>query len=163
VPAVSPLNDVPLRHPLVGAVDTVAMVIAYCADCPVVVGESVTAPTVIEFCVGVPLTAGVDTVAPSPIATALVESVAGVTDTLEVAPVTLANGTADTGDKVAPTVEEVVGAPLMAMVTTVLLVRTAAAALSPAGRPSIIKCDAVIDEAYVPLESVYTMLAPLTA
>ena len=66
--------------------------IAYWADCPVVVGVRVTAPTVMLLVVGVPLTAGVDTVAPSPLATAPAEMLPE-TATAAVAPVTFACAT----------------------------------------------------------------------
>ena len=89
--AVNPLKVVVVCQPVVGAVvDEVLM--AYSADCPVVLGVSVTAATVMLVCVGVPLTTGTDTAAPSPFATALAVTVP-LTATGAVAPVTLAAAT----------------------------------------------------------------------
>ena len=147
--------------PDVGKVVDELVVIAYCASCPVT-GVRVTAFTVIEVDKGVPLTVGVDTAAPSPIATALAVTVPD-TATAAVASVTFACA------MVEGTVIAVVfalanlGAPLMVIVTTVLLVRVAASATIPLGNPEMAKLAAVIVAAYVPFESVNTTLAPLTA
>ena len=121
-----------------------------------------TALTVMLFAVGEPLTAGVDTVAPSPLATALADIVPE-TATAAVAPVTLPCATVAGRVTVTALVLNVVGIPEMEIVTTVPLVLTAVAAVSPAGNPDTAKLAAVIEDAYVPLVSVYTMFAPLTA
>ena len=130
--------------PDVGRVFDALVVMAYCAVCPVVVGESVTAPTVIAFAKGVPLCAGVDTVAPSPIATALAAIVPD-TATAAVAPVTFPCGIVAGLVMDAVLVFAVVGVPVMATVTTVPLVRVAEPTVSPAGNPVIpVKFEPVI-------------------
>jgi len=102
------------------------------------------------------------TAAPSPFATALAKTVPD-TNTEPPAPVTLAPGIVEGIPSAAVLALNVVGVPETVTVTTVLLVRTAAAALSPGGSPVTAKLAGVIDAAYVPLESVKTTLAPLTA
>ena len=137
----------------VGKDDDVLVVMAYSADCPVVVGVRVTAPTVMLFWVGVPLTAGVDTVAPSPDATALV-SIVPETATAAVAPVTFACATVAGLVIAVVVVLAVVGVPVMLTVTVVPLVREAVAAVNPAGSPETAKFAAVMLVANVPLVSV---------
>ena len=111
----------------------------------------------VGFTVGGPLTA-----APSPLATAPAVIVPVGTIAL-VAPVTLAARMLDALVRVTALALYAVGVPVMGMVTTVPLVRCAAPAVSPAGRPLTVKLADVIDEAYVPLANVYKTLAPLTA
>ena len=116
-------------------------VMAYSADCPVVVGVSVTPPTVMLLAVGVPLTAGCVTVAPSPLAM-LIATVGTVGTIGAVAPVMLAAGIVSGNASVAAVAA--VGVPVIATVTTVPLVRVAVAAVSPAGNPDTAKFAAVI-------------------
>jgi len=127
----------------VGRVVDGLVVMAYCADCPVVVGESVTAPTVMLLDVGVPLTLGCVTVAPSPIATALAVIVPD-TATAAVALLTFACATVEGKLIVAVLVEAVVGVPEMVKVTTVPLVLFVAETLKPAGNPVTAKFAAVM-------------------
>ena len=110
--------------------------------CPVAV-VSVAALTVMLVCVGVPDTVGTWLIAePSPIATALAVIVP-VTFTAAVAPCTLACATFEGRVIFTVLVLAVVGVPEMETVTTVPLVLTAAAAVSPAGNPDTAKCAAV--------------------
>jgi len=124
------------------------MVMAYSADCPVFLGdvETVTAFTVMVFCPGVPFTVGVVTVAPSPFATALAVTML-FTVTAAPAPVTLAAATVAGTVNVGALEVAVVGVPVMLIVTAVLLVRDAVAALNPAGKPDTVKFAAVMLDA----------------
>jgi len=138
---------------------------AYSAVCPVVFGVSVTATTVIDVAVGMPvgvsLTAGIDTVAPSPIATALAVTVPD-TVTAAVAPLTFSCATVEGIVIVLALALYVVGAPVIGTVTVVMPVSVAVPAVNPSGNPLTAKFAGVIVAAYVPFESLYTMLA-LTA
>ena len=157
-----PLNVVPLCQPLVGSVVDVLM--AYCTVwVPGLVGM-VRAFTVILYAVllcsvGTPLT-----VAPSPLATALAVTVPVGVIAL-VAPVTLRAGILVGSVMSLVLALYVVGVPVIGTVTSVLLVRTAVPRFKPGGRLGLLtaKSAGVIDEAYVPFASVYTMLAPLIA
>ena len=117
----------------------------------------VTAPTVMEVCVGEPLTAGAPlTAAPLPLATALAVTMPDTTVTA-LAPVKFPAG------KDAGNVNEVeaglcvVGEPVMATVTTVLLVRVTVPVDNPGGRlvaNVVVKSPSVILAAYVSLARV---------
>ena len=108
-----------------------------------VFGVRLTAPTENNVFDAAPLSAGVDTEAPSPIATALADTVPD-TGTAAVAPVTFACGMVGGMAMGAAFALAVVGVPEMAMVTTVLLVRVASAAVNPAGNPVTAKFAGVI-------------------
>ena len=125
---------------------------------------TLTAFTVMLLEVGVPLCAGAPlTGRPSPFATALAVIVPD-TVTAADAPDTFLAAMVEGRVMFGALVEAVVGVPEMAIVTTVPLVRVAAAAVSPAGNPPVrAKSAGVIGVAYVPLAMVYVMLAPLTA
>ena len=112
------------------------------------------------FAVGVPLTVGAEGADWSPFATALAVIVpVGVI--FAVAPVTFAIGILVGKVIVAVLAFAAVGVPVIETVTTVLLVLTAVPGVNPAGRPETAKSVAMIEVAYVALESVYTIL-PLT-
>ena len=100
--------------------------------------------------------------APAPRSTALAVNVPD-TATGALAPVTLPCGMLAGSVRFTAFVVRVVGVPEIATVTSVALVRVAAAAVSPAGSPVTAKFAAVMLVAKEPLLNVYTMLAPLTA
>ena len=124
-------------QPLDGTVVEVLMAysIIVCPD----LGEGiVTVFTVMLLAVGEPFTVGgPETAAPSPLATALAVTVP-VVEIGEVAPVTLTAGMTPGTLIVVPELA-VVGVPLIGTVTTVELVLTAVPAVTPAGKPAIVK------------------------
>jgi hypothetical protein len=156
--AVSPIKVVLLCQPLAGiAVD---VLIAYSAVCPLL-PETVTVFTVMLFCVGVPFTVGTLTSVPKPMSTALAVTSPEI-DTALVATVTLDVGIVTGSVITLVFVARVVGVPVIGTVTTVELVRTAAPAVNPDGRFDTVKCELVIEFAYVLLCRVNTIL-PVTA
>ena len=103
--------------------------------------------TVMLFCVGVPFTVGAQhTAAPSPLATALAVTMPthGITS---IAPDTLATSMLFGSSTVCGLTVYIFGFPVMAMVTTPSLIRTAGAWFKPGGKLPTVKFAGMIDEA----------------
>ena len=144
-------------QPLVGSVVDVLM--AYCTVWLPGLFWIVTTFTVMLLVVGVPLTVGSQlTAAPMPRSTTIVIEPMGVIAC--VAPDK--SMTEMLLEKPRVKVPAIVGVPVIGTVTSVLLARSAVQAVSPGGKPETALASVIV-LAYVPLDSVYIMLAPLTA